>query len=160
MGGPEGAAAIRLSCFSDLGVYDREPKRTWAIGERRRLYEYSRSHPAGLEELYRRLVDSGRTQASPNLVGYVPVISDADSRASIGSAVETFRPVVETISRERVQLWPDGEAAGGAHLVIFTLWLKSTTEVALEAMAAVPVFSRVLLGGRPRRSWNGVATEP
>ena len=126
----------------------QEASRSLELSPGRRLYDYSRSHPAGLEGLYRRLVGTEATPVTPSQVIYlasVPMVSDADLCASMRPSLEAFRSAIETISHERVRVWSEAECAGGAHLVAFALSLKSRTEVALDAIAAIPVFSRGLL---------------
>lgn len=127
----------------------RDASKSLDLAPGRRLYDYSRSHPAGLVELHRRLTapDAAATRSDRGVYfASVAMTSDAKLSAALRHSApqlahlpETFRP-----STRRTLQQTDGMR--GPHVALFGLsGAPNPARLQVDAAFSLPVFTRSLL---------------
>jgi hypothetical protein len=134
----------------------REAAKSLDLAVGRRLYDYSRSHPAGLPDLLRRVqAYRAPTQSGSSMHGVYLACIRALTVMDLNGALHA--PGVESDalegSLESVQAAPEASGAPGAQVVLYEL-AAGDGSVRVETLFAQPVYSRerlVLLGAAHER---------
>ncbi|MFL6600765.1 MAG: hypothetical protein ACJ8R9_05485 [Steroidobacteraceae bacterium] len=136
----------------------REAAKSLDLAVGRRLYDYSRSHPAGLPDLLRRIqAYRATTRSGSSLHGvYLACIRELtlmDLNGALQAPGGASDPPTVEGSLESVQTVPEAIGAPGAHATLYE-FVAGDQSVRVENMFAQPVYSRerlVLLGGAHER---------
>lgn len=124
----------------------RDSSKNLELSRGRRLYDYSRSHPAGLLQLHRRLSAHEVGEASSDRGVYlasVPALSERFLCESLHHSAPELAHLSRALPATVMGTLRQGSPVGGAHLVLFVLSRTSSrTVLEVESAIALPVYSR------------------
>lgn len=160
--------AARLNVCYPYGAEDhlqqqyvalREAGKSLELSAGRRLYDYSRSHPAGLPELKRRIRAyraAAPQEGGPHgvFLACVRELTSIELRSAIEPPSSDTEPIAMEVGSDWVQTLPEATNVGGPHVLLFGL-VGTSAGVEVADVLAQPVYSRdrlILLGGAQERA--------